>query len=114
MIGGIDTGAGFWNPLLWLIAIIAIAVAVYAFRELGERKYKKRTEQVKPFLSGNVEYDKARVPGENIYWGFTEALRNYYDKIVAAHTGIINDYMYWFVCSLAVFLALIALAGGIE
>ena len=44
------------------------------------------------------------VRAHNLYWGFFEAMKRYYDPVVRAHTGIVNDYLIWM-------FGLIALVG---
>ncbi|MDI6707891.1 MAG: hydrogenase [Candidatus Thermoplasmatota archaeon] len=112
MIGHIETGVGFWNAIVWCVSFIVVALAVFAIRALGRTHYRKGTEQVKPYLSGTTEYDRARVPGENVYWGFAQALKNYYNKIMPVHAGRLNDYITWLVLMLAVFLVIITLLSG--
>ncbi|MEW6070126.1 MAG: hydrogenase [Candidatus Thermoplasmatota archaeon] len=111
-IGQLKTVVGYWNAIIWIIALIVIGLSIYAIRNLGKREYKKGTEQTRPFLSGTIEYDRARVPGENVYWGLVEALKGYYTKLVPAHTGIVSDYISLLVIVLAVLLIIITLAAG--
>lgn len=112
MIGQLETGVGYWNAIIWIIAFIVIALSIYAMRSVGKKDYKKGTAQVKPFLSGTIEYDKARVPGENVYWGLVQALRSYYTRITVAHTGLVNDFILLLVAVLAALLIIILIAGG--
>ncbi|MDH7594076.1 MAG: hydrogenase [Methanomicrobiales archaeon] len=92
------TGAGYWNPLVWLGVFLLLLVLAYLFWFRGESGYRREGEQTKPFLSGN----RAPARGEmhlrasHLYWGFTEAIRGYYERVVPAHTGVLNDYLLWF------------------
>jgi hypothetical protein len=103
------TGYGVWNPLAWVIAFIAAAIIVYLIWKTGESSYKRGTEQGRPYLSGNAEPDKGAVHirASNLYWGYLQALKTYYDAIVPVHTGVLTDYMVWFVAVTAVLLVLI-------
>lgn len=104
----LETGAGFWNPLLELGFFLLIILLVYFIRRPGESKYKEKTEQVLPFFAGNLASREAlRI--HNIYWGFFEALKKYYRLLKAVHTGIINDYIYWFVLVLVIILTILIL-----
>lgn len=105
----IQTGSGFWAPLVWIIAFIVALLVAYTIRGFGRRDYKKGTEQVKPFLSGNIEERKEllHVKGDNVYWGFKEALRGFYEKSKLVHTGDARDYVLWFVIVLVVVFALV-------
>ncbi len=94
----LPTGSGFWNPIAWLIAFIVSLLIVYIIRSFGRRDYKKDTEQVKPFLSGNVEEpDKLMLKSENLYWGFKESMKGYYQMMKKLHTGDLRDYVLWFI-----------------
>jgi hypothetical protein len=112
MLGQLETGVGFWNAIIWLISFIVIGISIYGIRALGKAYYKKGTEQVKPFLSGAIEYDTTRVPGENVYWGFLQALKNYYGKILPVHRGVVSDYIFWLVLLLVLLLIIVTLSPG--
>lgn len=102
----IETGSGFWNPIVWGIAIIVAFLLIYILRGFGKTQYKKGTEQVKSFLSGNPEYEKEKmqVKASNLYWGFTTSLKGFYAILKKMHTGNVTDYVLWFVVILAIFL----------
>lgn len=94
----------FWAPIVAIIAFLIAFVIALLYRSRGQGRYKEGTEQGEVFYSGeNVPAD-ARVRSHNMYWGFFEAMKRYYDPTVRAHTGIVNDYLIWL-------LGLTALAG---
>ena len=101
----IETGSGFWNPIIWISSIAVSFLVIYVLRGFGKKEYKKKTEQTKAFLSGNPEYKKEQmhVKGGNVYWGFTEALKWIYDILKKIHTGNVSDYILWFVIVVAIF-----------
>ena len=103
------TGSGIWAPLAWLAAFVAATIVVYLLWTRGESSYKKGTEQGRPYLSGNAEPEKGAVHirASNLYWGFLQALKGYYDALVPLHTGILTDYMVWFVAVTAVLLVIL-------
>ena len=103
------TGYGIWAPLAWLAAFLAALVVVYLLWKTGESSYKKGTELERPYLSGNAEPEKAAVHirASNLYWGFLQALKGCYDAIVPIHTGVLTDYMVWFVAVTALLLVLV-------
>ncbi len=113
MLGLLETGSGFWNALIWVIVVLLIGAIVYYIRNKGEQGYKKNTEQDKPFISGNPESSKegSHVSASHIYWGFTEALRGYYNPLVKMHTGNLNDYSGWIVIIMALVLILVGVSG---
>jgi hypothetical protein len=108
----LDTGFGAWNPLIWL-AVFAIAVGLSVLiRSPGSRRYKKRTAQTKPFISGNPEPSDSdsHIRAGNMYWGYIEALRAYYKRLVPLHTGDASEYVLWMLGVLAaVMLVVMAL-----
>jgi len=100
----LDTGFGFWDPLVWLIVIgVALGISFLLFL-CGRKDYDKETEQVKPYLSGNDEPEASdtHIRGGNLYYGFTHALKGYYKRLVPLHTGILNDYIGWFLLGLVI------------
>jgi hypothetical protein len=108
-VSTIITGSGFWNPLIWVIAIIVALIIVYIIRRFGRKDYKKYTLQTKPFLSGNVaeRVERLYVKGGNIYWGFTEAFKDYYERMKRIHTGDARDYVLWFLIGMTIFFAVV-------
>ncbi len=100
----IESGYEFWNPVIWLIAFVVVMVIVYFFRRQGQEKYKKGEAQAQIFLCGEEvpEAEQRQVRGGNAYWGFFETLKEYYSGIIRPHTGIVNDYVIWFIAVMAV------------
>ncbi len=107
MVFGIETGVGTWNAIIFAVAFFIVSIVVYILSRLLFSGAHKEGEQAKPFLSGNEEVTKQHVAASNLYWGFTRALKSYYDVVIPAHTGIINDYIGWFVIVLAIVLILV-------
>jgi hypothetical protein len=109
----LGSGYAFWNPIVWIIAFIVMFIVVYFFRRRGQKGYKRDTDQTRIFLCG----EEVPAAGErhirvgNIYWGFFETLKGYYNQILRPHTGIINDYVLWFVAIAAVSALVLLVAG---
>jgi hypothetical protein len=110
-MAGINTGFGVWNPIAWTLLFVGVALAAWLLRLLGRRDYKRGTGQTKVFLSGNEEPapEQLHVRGEHLYWGLVDGLAGYYRRIRAAHTGVLTDYIAWFVGVLGVVLIILAL-----
>jgi hypothetical protein len=97
LVSSLYSGAGYWNPLAWVAATAVAMAVVYLIWRRGERSYKKGTAQTTPFISGNPEPEKGAVHirAGNLYWGYTEGLKGYYDRVIPMHTGITTDYLLW-------------------
>ena len=110
----LETTGGYWSPIVWIVAFIVAFLMAYIMWGMSEKKHAKG-EQEKPFLSGQDEPSKeaVHVRAGNIYWGFTETLSGYYDFMKKIHTGIINDYVLWFLGMAAIFFLAIVLPGVI-
>ncbi|MBE3127459.1 MAG: hydrogenase [Candidatus Atribacteria bacterium] len=113
MLGLLETGSGFWSAIIWILLVLVIGGMVIYLRNKGEDSYKKNTEQDKPFISGNPEESKesSHLSASHIYWGFTEALKGYYDPLVKMHTGHINDYSGWIIVLTVIILIVIGVNG---
>jgi hypothetical protein len=109
----LESGYSFWNPIIWLIVFVVLMVVVYFFRRQGQKGYKKDTDQAQIFLCGEEvpEPGQRHIRVGNIYWGFFETLKDYYDRVTKAHTGIINDYVLWFVAVTAISAIILLIAG---
>jgi uncharacterized membrane protein len=107
-------GYAVWAPLVWIVALIVIGIMVLAWRNRGQKGYKKETAQTDVFLSGaKVPSEEERhVKADNIYWGFFESLKGLYDWMMKPHTGIVNDYLLWFVAVSAVAVLIFFIAGS--
>jgi len=103
------TGTGFWNPLAWILGLIVAFIIAWIIYSLGEKGFKQGTAQAEPFISGNPEPEKGmvHVRAGNLYWGYMEALKGYYDRLVPIHTGNLHDYVLWFLGITALFLVLV-------
>lgn len=106
-------GYAVWAPIIWVIALVVIGVMVLIWRNRGQKGYKKGTAQTDIFLSGaKVPPEEQRhVKSENIYWGFFESLRGLYSALMKPHTGIVNDYILWFVAVLAIAVLILVMTG---
>jgi hypothetical protein len=84
---------------MWIVA--------WLWWKTGNASNKKGTEQGVPFLSGHAQPDvtKLHIRGENLYWGFLEALKGYYQRLVPVHSGLMSDYLLWFLVVMLAFLA---------
>ncbi|HUU74744.1 MAG TPA: hydrogenase [Methanoregulaceae archaeon] len=111
--GNLYTGSGYWNPLIWLTSLIVVGIIVYLIWTRGEKGYKKGTAQTAPFISGNPEPEKGKVhiPAGNLYWGYTEALKGYYSRIIPLHTGNLNDYVLWYLGITAILMILVVMTA---
>lgn len=108
----LETGSGYWNAMIWVIVAIVVGIAVIWVRNHGVEKYKKDTDQTKPFLSGNPEFSKedSHVGANHIFWGFTEALKKYYQPLISLHTGSINDYSGWIIVVMAIIFIIVGVS----
>ena len=106
-----DTGNGFWNPILWVIAFVIIFLILYVLRGMGNNSYKKGTGQTQAFLSGNPESEKEamHVKSSNLYWGWIEAMKWIIDALKTMHTGNVGDYILWFVVVIGVLFLFVGL-----
>lgn len=105
----LQTGSGFWHPIIWISAIVITFLVIYILRGIGKKEYKKGTGQTQSFLSGNPEYEKEQmhIKGSNVYWGFTESMKWVFDILKNMHTGNASDYVLWFVVVMALLFILI-------
>ncbi len=108
-----EFGFDFWNPIVWVIAFVVMMVIAYFFRSRGQKKYKKGTAQTQIFLCGEEVPDpeQRHVRAPNVYWGFFEALKGYYDGVIRPHTGIVNDYIIWFIVVIAISAVVLLIVG---
>lgn len=102
------TQNGGYAPLAWLLAIVLALALALLIRRRGRSDAPTGPEARTPFVSANPcpDPDAARVTASHLYWGFFKALAPYYDKMRAFHSGILSDYVFWFLLSIAgLFLA---------
>lgn len=113
-MSGIDSGFGAWNPIAWTLLFLGIGVLALALRALGRNDHKRATGQTRAFLSGNEEPEDRgalHVRGRHLYWGIIDGFAGYYRRVAALHTGVVNDYVAWFVAVLAVVFVLFVWVG---
>ena len=105
----------YWSPLILLLTFLVLMILAYVFRDRGEKSYKKGTGQTKVFLAGEEEPEanQLHVKAHNMYWGFFEAMKRYYGPTIKAHTGIVNDYVLWFIGLIALMAVIVFVSGSI-
>ena len=101
----IFTGQGYWSPLVWVAGALGTLILALFVWSRGRREYKRNTQQELPFLSGE-RVDNPRVEASHLYWGLAEALKPLLGRLKAWHSGVLNDYVGWFIVILAVVLLL--------
>lgn len=109
----LEYGYAVWAPLVWILALIVVGVMVFVLRNRGRKSYKKGTAQGDIFLSGIAvpAEEQRHVKAANVYWGFFEALKGFYNAMMRPHTGIVNDYILWFVAVLTVTVLILLLTS---
>jgi len=102
----LETGSGLWAPIAWTVAFITALVIGWFIRNIGESGCQKDSEQTKVFISGEdeklFENQDVHIVGGNLYWGYFEVLKKYYDKVTSLHTGVVSDYMLWMLSTLVI------------
>ena len=104
---------GIWSPIAFILIILLTTLVAYWLYKMGNAQYKKTQHKGELFISGNQPPEDIRsihVSGDNLFWGFTNALKNYFEPLIEGHTGRLNDYVYWIIITLAVVLIYIYLA----
>lgn len=106
------TQNGGYAPLAWLLAIVLALALALLIRRRGRSDAPTGPEARTPFVSANPcpDPDAARVTASHLYWGFFKALAPYYDKMRAFHSGILSDYVFWFLLSIAALFLAVMLA----
>jgi hypothetical protein len=105
----LSSGFGVWNPLIWLLVFAIGCIIAYVVWRSGVSGFRKGTGQGRPYLSGNEEPAKGdvHIRAGNLYWGFTEGIKGYYQQVVPLHTGILTDYLLWMFCVAGVLLVIV-------
>jgi len=111
MTGLLVTSSGYWHPLAWLAVMALAVILALIIRSFGNNRFRKGTDQQVPFYSGN-RAPEGRIKSSNLYWGFFTAMEKYFRWLRRLHTGIVNDYVYWFVLVMVIMLAAVMLGGG--
>ena len=107
----LDISGIFWNPITLVTILAAVIVLLFAWgRSSFRRDYNEKSDQVKPFNSGNVEEINYNVQSSNLYWGFRKALQGFYTRMIEYHDGDLNNYLKWMVIIVA--LCLLLVSGG--
>jgi len=107
---GVEPGV-YWDPLLLVMVLLGIAAALFLLGKLLFRGDYNRNAQVKPYNSGALEEMDYSVKAQNLYWGFRKSLELYYEKLEALHNGDLNDYIKWFIITMA--LCFLLIVGGV-
>ena len=99
-----------WHPLVLILLGLIVGFVVYLIYKTGNPSFKKTKYKREPFLSGNTSPEESQavhIGGSNLYWGFTQALNRYFKPLVGAHTGLVNDYLYWMIITMAIVMVVL-------
>lgn len=105
----LKTASGFWNPLAFVAFFIGVCIIIFIFRAFGKKDFKPSKYKADVFFSGNIASEASRVKASDLFWGFFEAMKPYYNLITKIHTGIINDYALWYVIVASLLLTVLTL-----
>ena len=107
----LQTRHGAWSPLAWTAAMLVALALAWLFRACGRKDSAKGGEAATPFVSANPVRDpeEARVPSSHLYWGFLHAMERYYRRMRAFHSGILSDYVLWFLLTVGVLFVAVAM-----
>lgn len=106
------TGFGYWDIYAWLIFLAIACFFTLWLRSYGRQDYKEGTYQDEIYFSGNdvpEDGEHISVPADSAYWGFIKVFRPYYDVMLSIHNGLAQDYLGYFVLTIAILTALIVL-----
>ena len=100
----LETRFGTWSPLAWAFAMLVALGLVFLLRAFGRGDPPSKGEAKTPFVSANpVEKpEDLHIPASHLYWGFLHAMRRYYRRMNVFHSGILSDYVLWFLLGLGV------------
>ncbi|MGA1820732.1 MAG: proton-conducting transporter membrane subunit [Thermoplasmatota archaeon] len=96
------SGQGAWNAIVLLCALFVLIALGLLIRAWGQKGTVPKGEGRKPYLFGNPTEINGRpivIPASNVYWGFVKALDKYYKPMEKMHSGLINEYVFWFVAT---------------
>ena len=96
-----------WQPKIALISFFLIFFVVYLFYLTGEKKYQKRTFQTISYFSGQAPPKNIKLKG--IFWGFFKDLEKLYGFLLKTQKENANDYIFFLVFGLIIFLLLLGL-----
>ena len=106
------TGFGYWDVYSWLIFLAIASFFTLWLRNSGRQDYKEGTYQDEIYFSGNEVPEDGHnisVPSDSAFWGFIKVFRPYYDVMLSVHNGLAQDYLGYFVLTIAIITALIVL-----
>ncbi len=108
------TGQGSWNAVIFLGAVLISTFIALVLYTRGQKGTVPKGEGKKPYLWGNpteIEGKPISIPGSNVYWGFIEALKPYYKPMEKLHSGLINEYVFWLVVTMAIVISTVSFWG---
>ena len=103
------TAGGIWNPWTWLMLFGIILVAFVLVSAMGKSGRGKVIDAAKSdnkhqvFFGGEIA-DASAVVGSDLFWGFRKNFSGYFKVLGGIHSGVVNDYAMWAVCTLAVII----------
>lgn len=100
----LETQHGIWVPLAFVLFASLAMLVSYAFSLLGKKDFAYSKVKAKPFVSGNDASAYGVISASDYFWGFFRATENYYKLVKGIHTGLVGDYVFWFVVVASILL----------
>ncbi|MCX8189987.1 MAG: hypothetical protein N3F05_02035 [Candidatus Diapherotrites archaeon] len=100
----VETHHGLWVPLAFLLFTCLAMLLSYVFSFLGRKDFAYSKEKAKPFISGHDPSAYEIIKASDYFWGFFKSTENYYSLTKGIHTGLVNDYIFWFIVVASILL----------
>lgn len=108
----LETYFGFWTPTIFILFFCLAMLLCYLLSLFAKKGFAYSKNKAQPFVSGNAYSELNLIRASDYFWGFFKATENYYDFIKSIHTGLVNDYISWFIGVISVML-IVVFAGVI-
>lgn len=100
---------GFYKPevfLLIFVLLLILIASIVVFRPKGNSVIDGSKNES---FSCGEEDTLSNLEPHDMFWGFKESYRKYFDGLVEGHSGVVNDYAFWIIAALAITLVYSAL-----
>ena len=100
----IETGSGFWTPIVWVIAAVVILLLLVILRGRGRSDSKVGAEKLGLLMLDDREIkdEQKQLKNNSLFWGFVQNLSGVYSWLEKIFQSNIRDYVLWFVVILGV------------
>lgn len=100
---------GFYKPEVFLLIFVLLLILITSIVMFKPKSSSVIEGSKNASFSCGEEDSLSKLGPHDMFWGFKESYRKYFNGLTEGHSGVVNDYAFWIIAALAITLVYSAL-----